>query len=588
MVDKTKKRKTTILVIEDDEDVISSLSQVYSEIHFDVLVARTAKEAMPIIFKAPPDIVILSINLPDLDGFRMSRELKNNMMLRHVPIIMLSSRPDFLNNVKGMDVVVDEYMTKPFNNQELLIRTKMVLERSKSNLDANPLTRLPGNQAIVKSIKACISAKKPFAVGYADLNNFKAYNDKYGFNKGDHVISYTAKVITSCIQRMSPKSGFVGHVGGDDFIFICDYEKGSEVCKQITEEFDKGIPSFYSKEDLKNGYVVVEDRRGIVSQVPLISVAIGMASDEGDKFANIGEINNSLSQLKKYAKSFSGSAYVRDRRSLNGAPEEVGEKKPEPSPSKLIQDITQALGSYMPNQLNDVLEQRKLSVVFHTIIDMVEDEVIGHEGLIRGPEGTPFESPDKLFQIARTTGQVVKLDQMCMDRIFAAAAAFTRGLQLFVNVFPETLLDKDALARLLSDKGVGDRKKLVVELSGAHRASDANNLYTSLKTIKEHNIKICIDSSVMLGEDGRHFLPDLNPDYIKMNMRHFQDISTDVDLRVDFEKSVHLLKQVCTELICTKLESRDDANMAAQLGIRLGQGFLFARPTAPATSFQVK
>src|SRR5262249_51207543 len=138
--------------------------------------------------------------------------------------------------------------------KDLLLRTQLVTQRAQANLDANPLTRLPGNMEIVKTIKSKIGQGKPYAVGYADLNNFKAFNDKYGFSNGDQVIQFAAKTIVAAVHKLSPQDNFVGHVGGDDFVFVCGYEAATEICQLITETFDKEVPKFYNEEDQKKGY----------------------------------------------------------------------------------------------------------------------------------------------------------------------------------------------------------------------------------------------------------------------------------------------------------------------------------------------
>lgn len=583
------KKFDTVLLIEDNKSDIDGISEALTQANYKVNVANTARQAFTAIFKSPPDIIILDINLPDLDGFHVARELKRNVMLRHIPVILLSSRVDFLEKMRSFDVIVDEYLVRPFDMKDLLLRTELVLKRVQSNLDANPLTRLPGNMDIVKNIKARIGQGKPYAVGYGDLNNFKAYNDKYGFSKGDEVIKYAAKIIISAVQKLSPQDHFVGHIGGDDFIFICEYEKANEICQMINETFDKGVGVFYEEEDRKKGFIVVEDRRGVVSQFPLVSIAIGMVSDEGKKFSNLGQINHSLTQLKKYAKSFQGSAYVRDRRILNS---QLAEFTWGPGSSvgsaKFLESITQALGTYMPGQLADIIKSKAINILFQPIIDMRQDEIIGHESLVRGPVGTPFEFPDAMFQTARTANCVVELDILCMKQMLLAAKDFRKGLKLFVNVFPETLLEKTTLDKEILSDPKARNLDLIFELSGSSRATDPSELFSSLSQLKDRGQKICIDASVALIGQGLEQLPYLRPDYIKLNMMSYRDMSNDANRYQEFLQTVTLMRQVGAQVICTKLESRADSFLALRAGVTLGQGFLFARPSQTSVPSSVK
>lgn len=588
MNEKNPATKGSVLVIEDNEQLATLIRDAFTKADYKVIAAKSAREAFTAIFRSPPDLIVLDINLPDLDGFHLAKELKRNMMLRHIPVILLSGRSDFLEKMKTLEVVVDEYLTIPFEVPEMLLRAQLVLERSRTNLDANPLTRLPGNIAIVKAIKERIGAKQPYAVGYADLNNFKAFNDKYGFNKGDQVIISAAKMIVSVVQRLSPSRNFIGHVGGDDFIFICDYEKANEICQAITESFDKEVPKYYSEEDREKGYIVVEDRRGVVSQFPLISIAIGLVSDEGGKFSNLGQINHSLTQLKKYAKSFQGSAYVRDRRNLAAALAEfTWGPGSSAGTSKVLENITTALGSYMPGQLADIIKNKSITVLFQPILDMRTDDVVGHEGLVRGPSGTPLEFPDALFQTARTANMVRPLDMLCIQQVLNASMEFRKGIRLFINVYPETFLEETSLHEFLEqirERGLD----LVLELSGSHRANDAVDLFATLARMKQHGVKICIDASVALMGHGLRSLPELRPEFIKLNMMSYKDMSNDFQKQSEFGQAVTLIRQVGSDIICTKLESRADSFMALKFGVFLGQGFLFAQPSRHQTPSSVK
>lgn len=571
----------SVLLVEDDPSLIKIITEVMEPANCKVKVVGNAKMAFAELFKSPPDVVIVDINLPDLDGFHVAKELKRNMMLRYIPVIILSSRIDFLDKMRGLDVIVDEYLVKPIDSKDLLLRTQLVVRRSQTHLDANPLTRLPGNTAIVKEIKKHIGSGSPYAIGYADLNNFKAFNDKYGFSNGDKVILETSQIIIRAVQALSPKDHFVGHVGGDDFIFVCGYEKANEVCQTITETFDKTAPNFYSEEDRKKGFIVVEDRRGIVSQFPLVSVAIGMVSDEGDKFSNLGQVNHSLTQLKKYAKSFQGSAYVRDRRVLAAQMAEFtwGPGSAAGS-SKVLESITTALGAYMPGQINEIIKNQSISILFQPILDMKQDEVIGHESLVRGPSGTPLEYPDALFQTARTANLVVDLDILCLKKVLKDAQQFHKDMKLFVNIYPETLLDENRLNHdILNDPAMA-RVDMIIELAGSQRASDANDLFATLFRLKNKGIKICIDATVALMGHGSRFLPDLRPNYIKLNMRHYNGMSADAQKFDEFVRMVQEIRRIGSEVICTKLEDRADSVLALKSGVTLGQGFLFARPAA--------
>jgi diguanylate cyclase (GGDEF)-like protein len=234
-------------------------------------------------------------------------------LLRHIPVMMLTAQVGVSNKVNGLEHGADDYLTKPFDLQELIARIRTLLRRTRQGLEANPLTRLPGNITIENEILSRVEAQQPFAVLYLDLNSFKAYNDTYGFLKGDEVIRQTAKII---LKEADKDRGFVGHIGGDDFIVLTDPGTCEALCSRIIARFDELSPTFYSDADRRRGYVQAEDRRGLQTQFPLLSIAIGVVSNQYKVLSSLGEVSSIGTEMKHFAKEKKekGSAYAVDRR----------------------------------------------------------------------------------------------------------------------------------------------------------------------------------------------------------------------------------------------------------------------------------
>ncbi|MDP3142929.1 MAG: GGDEF domain-containing protein, partial [Candidatus Omnitrophota bacterium] len=186
--------------------------------------------------------------------------------------------------------------------------------RSQRDLEANPLTRLPGNVSIIKELQNRLDSKKLFAVGYLDLDKFKSYNDKYGFAHGDEIIQETARIMIRSIKALGNADDFIGHIGGDDFVFICTPNCIDAICEKIIKDFEKVAPAFYNEEDRSNGYIMGVDRKGNVARFPLVSVSIGVVSNEVRKFNHMAEINEVGAELKEHAKRLEHSNYVKDKR----------------------------------------------------------------------------------------------------------------------------------------------------------------------------------------------------------------------------------------------------------------------------------
>jgi diguanylate cyclase (GGDEF)-like protein len=195
----------------------------------------------------------------------------------------------------------------------LLARVRMILRRTSRDLDANPLTHLPGNVSIFEELQSRLNKQQPFSVCYIDLDKFKAYNDKYGFENGDKVIKESARLLLRAVQQNGNPDDFLGHIGGDDFVITTTEDKVDAICKEVIRQFDKLSPSFYNQEDRENGYIATKDRKGNMQKVPLLSVSIGVVTNAKElrHVARIGEIG---AEIKEGAKRLEKSNYIKDRR----------------------------------------------------------------------------------------------------------------------------------------------------------------------------------------------------------------------------------------------------------------------------------
>lgn len=303
-----------ILIVDDDPDILDVLKITLEAEGYEIIEAPDGKEALDIIKRTNPDLLITDFKMPKMCGDELCRNLKDDILVQHMPIIMLTGKGEVTDKVHGINAGADDYMVKPFEPQELVARVKMILRRSVRDLDANPLTKLPGNVSILNEIQGRIDKKGLFAVCYTDLDKFKAFNDKYGFQNGDEVIKNTARILIESVQKKGTTTDFIGHIGGDDFVVITSPEKAEGLCKNIIAKFDTMIPELYTKEDRKKGYIVAKDRQGKKRKIAFISISIAVVSNENKKIKHVGEVGELGAELKEYAKSLKGSVYVTERR----------------------------------------------------------------------------------------------------------------------------------------------------------------------------------------------------------------------------------------------------------------------------------
>jgi len=304
-----------ILLVDDNENDRFLWQEIVSGFGYGVTAVGSGREALELMQKQLPDLILLDLKMPEISGLEVSRRIRSQPRWRTVPIIMLTSSDDLGDKLKGFENGVDDYVTKEMDLQEIEKRIEAVLKRYRQSMDSNPLTRLPGNNAIQYEIGRRLEEQRPLAVGYCDLDHFKAFNDAYGFADGDRVIRLTARLLQEAIEAQGNADDFVGHIGGDDFIFISTPERVEAVCRHLLHSFSKNIVQFYAPQDVQRGYFVAENRQGKRQKFPLISLSIAVVTDERRTLHSLAEISHIAGELKKKAKSQAGNVYVVDRRS---------------------------------------------------------------------------------------------------------------------------------------------------------------------------------------------------------------------------------------------------------------------------------
>jgi diguanylate cyclase (GGDEF)-like protein len=314
-------------VVDDDPDVSLFVEISLHEAGYEVALASDGEEALDRARLERPDLVVLDVMMPKFDGFEVAQRLRADPRTANASIIMLTGRATSADKVIGLTSGADDYIIKPFDPVELLARVKGILHRSKEMRALSPLTGLPGNQRIQEELAQLVKRGRPFALLYADLDNFKAFNDRYGFLRGDAAIQAAARIIADTAMEVSGDEAFVGHIGGDDFVVIARPAVAERLSRAIADRFDLEAPSFYDQADRDRGAIEVVDRRGEVRRFPLLSISIGAATTDRRHFSHPGEAVTVATELKEYAKQIAGSSWAIDRRSLEleDPPAEAGD-----------------------------------------------------------------------------------------------------------------------------------------------------------------------------------------------------------------------------------------------------------------------
>jgi diguanylate cyclase (GGDEF)-like protein len=303
----------TILLVDDDplmrRVVMTALGETYH-----VLEAESGQQALDLAINRQPDLIILDVMMPEMDGFEVCHRLRRHPRTQAVPILLLTALGDIKEKIHGMQIGADDYVTKPFDPRELRARVEAHLRRSVRDLQASPLTNLPGNPAIEAVMAARLASREPLAVIYLDLNLFKAYNDRYGWIAGDRVLKMLGQIVVETVLAVGGKDDFVGHVGGDDFVVVTLPSHAEAVAREILRRFDAQIPEHYAPEDRERGWIEVVDRQGRPMQPALMTIVAAIVTNEQRRLFHPLQVAQIAAEVKKRLKTLPGSQHGLDRR----------------------------------------------------------------------------------------------------------------------------------------------------------------------------------------------------------------------------------------------------------------------------------
>lgn len=303
-----------IYIIDGKEELVNELKDMFKE-QENLKFKRITEDEIQLVFRNLPQLIIINDDNTKIDTIELCAKIRGNEENNIIPIIVLSSNENREFKIELAKNYVEYYIAKSMGQEYLYYRIRNMFRLLVVNRTISPLTGLPGNTQIQTELKRRMLRGEKFVVLYLDLDNFKAYNDVYGFLKGDEIIKFTARTILKNVSNNAKTDLFVGHIGGDDFVTILGDEIGYEkICQDIISEFDSGVKYFFTEEDYKRGYLKIQNRKGKMEHFPITSISIGVVVADPDRFTNVLEIGEVGAQVKHIAKKYKGSCYATDRR----------------------------------------------------------------------------------------------------------------------------------------------------------------------------------------------------------------------------------------------------------------------------------
>ncbi|WP_319765306.1 diguanylate cyclase domain-containing protein [Maridesulfovibrio sp.] len=306
--------KHRAILVSPDKALRDLLYEIWSPDMLEFTCYTEACGAVEDLFNDPPDLLIVDNRVEDVPAKELARLVKSENVYRQLPVIICLDESDLQRTWDWNEIEVDDFLIRPFFMPIVRERVNLTLCRALRALDANPLSKLPGNTSIIQRIQNLIDREQDFALAYCDLDHFKSFNDKYGFSRGDEVLMMSARIIVNTVKGFAGEQTFVGHVGGDDFVIITSPDIIEEVCQRIIFSFDGIVPNFYDVEDRQRKSIVSKDRQGNTQTFPLMAISIAVVFNLNGKMKHFGEASAIAMNLKKKAKENPKSSYVLDRR----------------------------------------------------------------------------------------------------------------------------------------------------------------------------------------------------------------------------------------------------------------------------------
>lgn len=303
-----------ILVVDDEIDAQELTRSLLEAWDYRVLTAFNGADALEIATRERPELILLDVHLGDVDGPEVCEKLRESFATRFIPVIMLTVDDLVRRKIEGLGKGADDYLLKTIDPLELKARVETLIRRTLEQSNVNPLTKLPGNVVIEKFVQERVANNSPFSVCYCDLDNFKSYNDRYGYAAGDRILLHTARLLVETITRVGGAGDFVGHVGGDDFVLVTTPDKEEVVSSEIMRAFDASIEEFYNAEDRSAHGIHVSARDGVVQRFPIMTITIAAVNNEKKTLENHRIIAERAAEIKTYLKRFEGSNFLSDRR----------------------------------------------------------------------------------------------------------------------------------------------------------------------------------------------------------------------------------------------------------------------------------
>lgn len=378
------KKIKRILIISSDKHLRDVLHFCFDGWGYETFIEDSQPKDISLIKKISPDAIVIDVHSATKPHLEICHLLKDDFTTAFIPVVTLINKRQLREQLLTLKQGVDDYLIKPPDPLDLRTRIEMAIKRAQFSHYASPLTGLPGARLIEDVLREKLEKDTAFSFGHIDIDNFKCFNDAYGYFKGDRVIMQTAYILYTVACRLGDKNDIIGHIGGDDFVFISSPEKYKEFCQYFIIMFDNLIPLHYSEKDRQQGFVIATDRTKKLKKIPLMSVTIAVVNKtKPQEFKNIVELNERIVEIKRYLKTVPGSKFMADRRSSipeSGLEPQIYKKE------EKFSSIYEPLGQILLHKKVVSLEQLEEALNLHWKRGVVLGEILKELGYLKDQE----------------------------------------------------------------------------------------------------------------------------------------------------------------------------------------------------------
>jgi EAL domain-containing protein (putative c-di-GMP-specific phosphodiesterase class I)/CheY-like chemotaxis protein len=571
-----------ILLIDSDPTSRQDLRDPLATNDYRVTHARSAREGMEKIYQAPPDVILLARNLPDMDGLLFCAELKNDLVFRHIPLLLIDFEPLLEGELAARESGADDYLHKPVSIRELDGRIQQILRQGTMGFNCHPVTGLPGYDAVYRKVQETLEKGRPFAICFLDIHQFRHFNQRYGYARGDELLRRIARRVAGVLQAGNRYFDFFGHLGADDFVLVTDPDRAEDLCAGIIGRFEELIPDFYEPSDLERGYILTRSRDGKETSHGRVFLSIAIITHEAGRPGHVARIVEQGSELLALAKKERRSLWVKERRRTPADLPSIDREFPGPGrdehrPKAIsLPSPTQALAEHF-RRFREIIQAQSLQIHFQPIVHLDTGYVFGYEALVRGPLETYFESPVILFSLARKLDMELVLDLICLRKLQRIAGRIPETKKVFFNVSPSSF--SNPMFREFCDRAAEDLlpNRVVLEVTRKRRIREYPKFREAAAYFKSMGYHLAVDDA-RAGTLSLRTILELEPDYIKTDITVTRGIHNDAAKQRIFRQFRAFCNRKQIEIIPEGVESEQEKDYLRSNGARLGQGFLFSPP----------